>query len=120
MSIFRHAPKYDPLTTEQREAAWELAFRTSLDELPDGEITWERETWRALDAHVVAAICDDLLDERRRDAFTLPGGADATGLDSLLSRVNARAVMRLVEDEGLCLVAAMRLAFWTGLAEVPR
>jgi hypothetical protein len=115
--IFRQAQKYDPLTPEQREAAWKLAFRTSIDELPDTEITWECETWRTLGAPVAAAITDELLSERARDAFTLPGGADATGLDRLwlLSRVHARAVMRLVEDEGLCLVAAMRLVFWSGL-----
>jgi hypothetical protein len=120
MSILGPVRNCDQLSPEEREDAWKLAYRTSLDELPDTEITWERETWRTLGAHEVAAIADELLGERRRDAFILPGGAEAAALDRLLSRVNARAVMRLVEDEGLSLAAAMRLAFWSGLAEVSR
>jgi hypothetical protein len=38
----------------------------------------------------------------------------------LLASVNAHAVMRLVRDEGLCLLAALRLVYWAGLREVAR
>ena len=110
----------DLLTPERREAAWRLAFTDSLDNHPDAEIAWEARYWRQQGARRIAAVCDELLAERRRDSFSLPGGADAADLHRLLSRVNFRAVIRLVEDEGLCLVAAMRLVYWSGLAEVPR
>jgi hypothetical protein len=108
------------LTAAERACGWRLLYRTSLDDLPDGEIAWERNLWRAHGAAAVAAIGDDILTERRAACFALPGGADAEGLDLLLSRVNAAAALRAVRDEGMCLVDAMRLLYWAGLAEAPR
>ena len=106
------------LTREQLERAWKLGFRASLDDLPDGEIRWERDVWRDLGAPSIATICDELLAERRAADFAIPGGADPGDLDRLLARVNTRAVMRLVEDEAVCLIAATRLVFRAGLREV--
>ena len=122
MSILGQDRKYDHLTPEQREAAWKVSFRFSLDELPDGEMEWEARCWRELGVSLIADICDEMLASRRDDdlPFSNPGGADAADLDRLLASVNARAVMRLVEDEALCLVAAIRLVFWAGLSEVSR
>ena len=120
MSIFGPVPTYDHLTPEQREVAWKLAYRTSLDELPDREVLWEAQFWYDQGLHGLAVMGDLLLAGRRAAGVSLPGGADATSLHRLLSRVNVRAVMRLVEDEGLCLVSAIRLVYWNGLAEVPR
>ena len=120
MSIFRQAPKYDHLTPEQREAAWRLAYRTSLDELPDQEIQWEADLWRANAAPSIAAIGDALLAERRESDFSIPGGAESAMLDLLMARINWRAAWRLFEDEALCLVSAARLVYWAGLREVPR
>src|SRR4051794_32028336 len=120
MSIFRLARKNDPLNPEHRKAAWRLAYRTSLDELPDSEIQWEADLWRANGAESIAAIGDDLLAERRGTDFAITGGAEADDLHRLLSRVNTRAAVRLVEEEGLCLVAAIRTVFWAGLREVRR
>ena len=67
-----------------------------------------------------AEVCDALLMERRAREFFLPGGADATDLDRLLACVDAGPVLRLVRDEGLCLLATMRLVFWAGLRETAR
>jgi hypothetical protein len=50
----------------------------------------------------------------------IPGGADAADLDCLLARVEAGPILRLVRDEGLCLLDAMRLLFWAGLREIAR
>jgi hypothetical protein len=110
----------DTLSPAEIERAWCLAYRTSLDELPDSEIAWEARFWRNQGVSSVAALCDELLAERRETTFALPGGADATDLDRLLACVDVRPVLRLVRDEGLCLVAAMRLVFWAGLRDVPR
>jgi hypothetical protein len=110
------------LTPEQREAAWKMSFRFSLGELPDREMEWEARTWRELGVEVIADVCDEMLASRRYEPmpFSIPGGADAADLDRLLASVNARAVMRLVEDEALCLVAAIRLVYWAGLREATR
>jgi hypothetical protein len=110
----------DTLSREDLDRAWRLAYRTSLDELPDQEIQWEADLWRANDAETIAAIGDELLAERREADFSIPGGAESAMLDLLLARINWRAAWRLFEDEGLCLVAAARLVFWAGLREVPR
>lgn len=110
----------DTLTPEQLEAAWRLAYRTSLDELPDQEIACETDLWRANDAETIAAIGDALLAERREADLSIPGGAESAMLDLLMTRINWRAAWRLFEDEGLCLVSAARLVYWNGLTEVPR
>ena len=102
------------------ERAWRLAFHTSLDDHSDGEISWEARYWRDHGAPSIAEICDALLAERRMAQQAIPGGADAGRPRRLLARVDAAPVLRLVRDEGLCLLAAMRLAFWVGLREVPR
>ena len=112
------AQQSDLLTPEQREAAWHLAFTDSLDEHPDAEIAWEARYWREQGVSSVATVCDELLAERRESRFAIPGGADAIDLDRLLARVGRGPVLRLVRDEGLCLVAAMRLVYWAGLRDV--
>ena len=110
----------DLLSPAEIERAWRLAFTHSLDEHADAEIAWEARWWRQQGAFGVAEVCDALLTERRAAAFALPGGADAADLDRLLARVDARPVLWLVREEGLCLLAAMRLVYWAGLREVPR
>jgi hypothetical protein len=106
-----------PLTPEQVEAAWCVAYRLSLDDHPDSEIQWEAQTWRTLGVETVAAIAESLLAERRADDFVIPGGMDVPDLDRLLAHVNLPPVLRLCRDEALCLLAATRLVFWAGLRE---
>jgi hypothetical protein len=95
-----------------------LAFTHSLDEHADAEIAWEARYWRQQGALSVTEVCDALLAERQEACFALPGAADAVDLDRLLACVDAGPVLRLVRDEGLCLLAAMRLVYWAGLREV--
>src|SRR5687768_11351565 len=89
--------------------AWHLAFTHSLDDHPDGEIAWEAEWWRQQGVPSVADVCDALLAERRTGEFFIPGGAEANDLNRLLACVDLSPVLRLVRDDGLSLVAAMRL-----------
>jgi hypothetical protein len=110
----------DTLSPADIERAWHLAFTQSLDDHPDAEIAWEARWWRGQGAPSIAEVCDALLAERRMAQQAIPGGADAGDLDRLLARVNAGPVLRLVRDEGLCLLAAMRLACWAGLRETVR
>ncbi len=110
----------DTLSLADIERAWRLAYHSSLDELPDREIAWEARCWRDQGAPSIAEICDALLAERRTAQQAIPGGADAADLDRLLARVDMAPVLRLVRDEGLCLLAAVRLCFWAGLREVER
>ena len=65
-------------------------------------------------------VCDALLAERRDCEFFISGGADAADLNRLLACVDVQPVLRLVRDEGLSLVAAIRLVFWTGLRKSAR
>ena len=118
MSILGPARKYAPLTSEQLPHAWRLAYRCSLDDHPDQEIAWERHTWRELGTSTIGDVCDELLTKRLDAGFTIPGGANAAGLDRLLAHVDPQPVLRLVQDEGLCLLAAMRLVYWAGLRDV--
>ena len=71
------------LTSEQRQRAWESAFRYSLDLHPDAEISWEAARWRELGASGIAALCDDLLRERRADDFSLPAETKPGDLTAL-------------------------------------
>ena len=84
------------------------------------EIAWEAECWRQHGVPSIAEVCDTLLAERRTAEQVIPGGAEPVDLDRLLARVDARPMLRLVRDEGMCLLAAMRLAYWAGLREVVR
>ena len=120
MSISGQDRKYSQITPEQRKAAWRLAYRTSLDELPCQEVEWEVSLWRANGAEQIAAIGDALLAERRDTETSVPGGAESAMLDLLLTRITWRAAWRMFEDEGLCLVSAARLVYWSGLSEAPR
>jgi hypothetical protein len=106
------------LTADQVDAAWRAAYRTSLDDTPDVEVAWEARIWRAWGVESVAAIADAVLAERRESDLTIPGAAEPAGLDKLLASVELRPVLRLCRDEGLCLLAASRLVFWSGLREV--
>jgi hypothetical protein len=108
------------LTPAQVEAAWRAAYRFSLDDHPNTEIQWEATVWRAFGVPAVADLADDLLAERRADDFDLPGGADGPALDQLLARVTLKPALRLCLDEGLCLLAAIRVVFWTAFREVER
>jgi hypothetical protein len=110
----------DLLSPADIEHAWRLAFTQSLDDHPDTEIAWEAAWWRQHGVPSVAKVCHDLLAERRAATFVIPGGADAADLDRLLARVDARPALRLVRDEALCLLAAMRLVYWAGLREAAR
>jgi hypothetical protein len=107
----------DTLSRADIERAWRLAFTQSLDEHPDTEIAWEARYWRQQGASRVAELCDALLAERRTAHHAIPGGADAADLDRLLARVAPGPVVRLVREEGLCLLAAVRLVYWAGLRE---
>jgi hypothetical protein len=110
----------DTLSREDLERAWGLAYRESLDELPDREIQWEADLWRTNDAEQIAAIGDALLAERRETETSIPGGAESAMLNLLMARINWRAASRMFGDEGICLVSAARLVYWNGLTEVPR
>jgi hypothetical protein len=110
----------DVLSGSQIERAWRLAFTQSLEDHPDAEIAWEARYWRDQGAPNIADVCDALLAERRTMNQVVAGGADAADLDRLLVRVDVAPVLRLVRDEGLCLLAAVRLAFWAGLRESAR
>jgi len=110
----------DLLSPADIERAWRLAFTQSLEDHPDGEIAWEARYWRQQGMASVADVCDTLLAERRTAEQGVPGGADAADLTRLLACVDVQPVLRLVRDEGLSLVAAMRLVFWAGLREMAR
>ncbi len=115
-------PYYDTtiLSAEQRTRAWELNYRTGADDLPDGELQWERDVWTALGVDAVAEIADALLAERRAAEQFMPGGAEPADLNVLFSRVNVLAALRIARDEAQPLVCAMRLCFWNSLAETRR
>jgi hypothetical protein len=110
----------DLLSPADIERAWRLAFTQSLEDHPDGEIAWEARYWRQQGMVSVADVCNALLADRRTAAQAIPGGADAADLDRLLARVDVGPALRLVRDEGLCLLAAMRLVFWAGLRKTAR
>ena len=103
------------LTKEQREAAWQRAYRHSLDAHSDLEVGWEADCWRQLGAYGIAGMCDDLLDERRANDVSVPSDVSRRDLDLLWRRVPQRtAIRRWVRSGGLCLVAALRTTYWLG------
>ena len=108
------------LSQEQVDAAWESIFQLSLDELPDNEISWERDLWRSSGADHVAALCEEILTERKETDFSIPGGAAPADLNRLIARVDRDAVMGLIRTEGLCVVNAVRLVYWAGLRTMPQ
>src|SRR5688572_24660198 len=110
----RHA-----LTPADAHRAWCRAYRFSLDEHPDDEVVWERDFWRENGAPAIAELAEYILRERREAAFVLPGGADPVDLNALWARIDQRAALRLVRDEGLSLLAAIRLVYWTSLQGMP-
>jgi hypothetical protein len=116
-----HEERGRPLCSpEELLRAWRTAYRHAVDRLPDAEVAWERDFWRAGGLETLAAIGDDLLRERREAGAAIPGGADAAALARLFLHVDRAPVLRLVEDEALPLVEAIRLNFWAGLREVRR
>jgi hypothetical protein len=102
------------LTAEQRQRAWETAYRFSLDQHPDEEIGWEAERWRELGAHGIAVLCDSLLKERHADDFSIPAETNHDALTALWQRVPRGDVLGWVRAGGLCLLAALRMAYWWG------
>lgn len=112
--IFRQARKYDPLTAEQRQRAWQSAYRFSLDQHPDVEIRWEAARWRDLGANGIADLCDGLLGERRGQDLSIPAESDPDALTTLWRRVPRGDVLELVRSGGLCLLAAIRMVYWLG------
>jgi hypothetical protein len=107
------------LPSAEIQRAWRHAYRFSLDEYPDDEVVWERDFWRVNGAPAIAELAEDLLRERRETMFGLPGGANSTDLNALWARIDQRAALCLVRDEGLSVLAAMRLVFWTSLRGLP-
>jgi hypothetical protein len=104
-----------PITPDQRQLAWKVAYCYSLDQHPDAEIAWEADRWRELNAPGIAALCDALLHERRADDFSIPSETDSRDLTALWQRVPQSDVFRLVRSGGVCLLAATRLTFWLDL-----
>ena len=102
------------LTPEQHQRAWQSAFLHSLDLHPDEEIAWEADRWHELGAHGIAGLCESLLAERRADDFWIPAEVSRSDLDALWARVPRSPVMNFVKLGGQCLVAALRLTYWTG------
>jgi hypothetical protein len=114
--IFRQARKYDRLTPEQRQRAWQSAFVFSLDLHPDVEIAWEADRWRELGASGIAALCEALLQEREADDFSIPAEVSRQDLDLLWQRVPRTQAMEFVRVGGQCLIAALRLTYWLSLS----
>lgn len=110
----------DSLSPEQVEQAWRLNFRHSIDAHSDNEVAWEAKTWRVLGVDLAAAVADEVLAERREHGLSIPGGADASDLDLLITRVELQPALRLCRDEAQSLIAAIRLVYWSGLRETPR
>jgi hypothetical protein len=103
------------LTNEQREVAWQRAYRHSLDAHSDLEVGWEADRWRALGAHGIAGLCEDLLDERRADDVSVPAEVTWRDLDLLWRHIpHTTAIGFWVRSGGLCLVAALRMSYWLG------
>lgn len=113
MGTIAPAPPHD-IAADWRQAAWRTAFLFSLDMHPDDEIAWEAARWRELGAATIAAICDDLLAERRADDFSIPGEVSPGDLDTLWRRMPQATALWWVRQGGACLVAALRLVFWLG------
>jgi hypothetical protein len=105
----------DHLTPEVRQRAWETAYVFNLDQHPDAEIAWEAERWRELGAPGIASLCDDLLEERRADNFSIPAETAPDALSALWQRVPHAEVFRLVRSGAVCLIAAVHLTYWLGL-----
>lgn len=102
------------LTPEQRADAWRTAYLFSLDQHADVEIAWEAQRWRELGAAGIAALCDDLLEERREQDFDIPTEATPEGLSLLWQRAPQDEALALARSGAVCLVAATRLAYWRG------
>jgi hypothetical protein len=103
------------LTPEQRQRAWRTAYLDSLDRHPDEEVAWEAEHWRELGALGIAALCNDLLHERRASDLFIPSETTACDLTALWQHVPQPKVLGLVRSGGQCLLAALRLVYWMGL-----
>lgn len=102
------------ITPDERRRARDLVYCTALEQLPDTEIDWEMNFWRRAKVEDLAAICERVLTERREWGLSLAGGASADDLDLLLQRMPSGPVTRLVEDDGLSLVSALRVVFHAG------
>jgi hypothetical protein len=107
--------EYNPLAPEQRQLAWQTAYLFALDLHPDAEIAWEASQWRQLGAPGIAELCEDLLRQRRADDFSIPAETTPDALTALWQRVPRAEVFRLVRSGGVCLLAAIRLAYWLNL-----
>ena len=109
------------LTPAERQRARLKAIRYGLEQLPCAEIRWEADVWRRTGVDALAALCDEVLAERRAWDLEVPGGARGADLDALLARSDRERVARLVEDEAQPLVSALLSAgcgaFW--LAQAP-
>src|SRR3712207_5469881 len=108
MSISGPVPKYDLLTPDQRQHAWQIAYLNYLDQHPDLEIGWEAERWREMGAHGIAHLCEALLQERRVHDFSIPADTTPGGLTALWQQTPHSEVLRWVRSGGLCLLAALR------------
>jgi hypothetical protein len=102
------------ITVEEREAAWGLAFRHSLDLHPNSEIEWERDRWREFGAPGIAQLCDEILQERHAANFTIPAETSRHDLDVLWQCVSTADAFGWVRSGGFCLLAALRMVFWYG------
>jgi hypothetical protein len=99
------------ITAEQRRRAWQLAYRTSLEQLPDAEVEWEQAFWHRANFADLAEVCERVMDERRSWDLSLPGGARPEDLELLRARTPSGPVMLLIEHEALPLVSALRVVF---------
>jgi hypothetical protein len=94
------------------QRAWLRSYRHSLDQQPDDDIGWEVAQWRALGAPQIAAIGEEMLGGRTAFDFAIPSETTAEDLDRLWRHVDRNAVLGVVRDGALCLVAAARLRYW--------
>ena len=93
----------------QRIKAWRTAYLHGLDELPNSEIAAEVQIWQHLGTPAMAQMGAQLLADRARDAFEIEGGARTSDLIALWKHSDQLKALELVQEQGLTLVAAMRL-----------
>lgn len=111
---------HSPATKAELRAAWTRTYREGVGRLTDDEARYEWAAWQSVDAHEMAAIVARELEERRSHDTGIPGGADAAALSRLLERVPREPIARLIRDEALTLVEAMRVVYWAGLRKAER
>ena len=135
---------FDNLTVERvaaergwnRDRAWAHLYLHRLALLPQCEVAWERDFFRAkaeCDAcappsddgtisaeSAMARLADHVLDEYRELGISPPGGVEAKVLDWMLAHVDYDTAEEIIRDDGRPLVDAVRRLYRTALAAGPR